>query len=127
MPRTRITTAPWVYIALTFCATLCASGAVVLSNDPGWEFWVLLGMVLMSLIALLEAFFAKVESDGDIVRIVHNFRKLEIQKTSIEKVSWEKGSGSFLKLTDGTFVKLPVTGRNEQGVANSVRSWIGRS
>ena len=87
----------------------------------------MLGMVLMSLIALLEAFFAKVESDGDIVRIVHNFRKLEIQKTSIEKVSWEKGSGSFLKLTDGTFVKLPVTGRNEQGVANSVRSWIGRS
>ena len=105
----------------------CASGVIFLSNDPGWEFWALLGMVLMSLIALLEAFFAKVESDGDIVRIVHNFRKLEIQKTSIEKVSWEKGSGSFLKLTDGTFVKLPVTGRNEQGVANSVRSWIGRS
>ncbi len=112
---------------LTSGAALCATGVVTLSDDTGWELWGLVGMLVMFLVGLLEAVFTRIETDGEIIRIVANFRTTEIQKSTVEKVSWEKGGGSFLKLKDGTFVKLPVTGRNEQGVANSVRSWVGRS
>lgn len=84
-------------------------------------------MLLLFSVALLEAAFRKIENDGEFVKVVANFRQARIPKSAIENVSWEKGVGSFLSLTKGRVVKLPVTGRNEQGVANSVRSWLSKA
>ena len=127
MSRTRITTAPWIYGVLAFGVAICTFGIAILSfGEPGWEIWGLVALLIIFSVALFESGFKKIEVDGEVIRIVENFRKKEIPKSVIEKVSWEKGTGSFVKLTNGTFVKLPITGRNEQGVANSVRSWLNR-
>ena len=123
--RNCITTAYWVYGALTVAVAVFATGVVVLSaEEPYWEFWGVLILLVICMMALMSAFFTKVENNGECITIVNNFRKMEVPKRSIDRVSWEKGGGSYLKLSNGTFVKLPITGRNEQGVANRVRSWL---
>jgi hypothetical protein len=128
MSRNCITTAYWVYAALTIAVALFATGVVLLSADElYWEFWGTLTLLVICIMALMSAFFTKVENTGDCITIVNNFRKVEVPKRSIDRVSWEKGGGSCLKLSNGTFVKLPITGRNEQGVANRVRSWLNQS
>jgi hypothetical protein len=125
MSRKRIRTAPWVYAVLAFFAAFCTLGIAFMSAaERGWEFLGAVVFLVLCLIALLVAVFTKIENNDQFVTIVSNLTKVEIPKTSIEKVTWEKGVGSFLKLVNGAFVKLPATGRNEQGVANSVRSWL---
>ena len=127
MSRTRITTAPWIYAVLAFFVSFCALGiALMIDGEQGWELWGTVMILVLCLFALLVAGFTKIENDGQFVIIVDNLKKTKIPKTSIEKVSWEKGSGSFLKLVNGTFVKLPTTGRGEQGVVNCVRSWLNQ-
>lgn len=127
MTRTRITTAPWIYAALAFSIALCVSGIVMLSiEEADWEFYGLVALLVLFSVALLEAAFKKIENIGETIEIVENFKKEKIPKSAIQKVSWEKGSGSFLKLANGDFVKLPITGRNEQGVVNSIRSWLSQ-
>lgn len=127
MSRARITTSPWVYTVLVLIVAFCALGIASMSaGERGWEFWATVTFLVFCLIALLAAGFTKIENNGEFVIIVANFRKKQIPKANIEKVSWEKGVGSNLDLVNGTFVKLPATGRNEQGVANSVRSWLNQ-
>jgi hypothetical protein len=46
--------------------------------------------------------------------------------TDIESVTWEKGAGVVLKLSDGGWGKLPELGYNAQGLANTVRAWLKR-
>lgn len=127
MPRTRITTAPWVYGILAFCMAFCALGAALMSaGEGGWEFWGTVMLLVLFSLALLAAASTRIENNGEMVTIVDNFKKTEVLKASVKKVSWQKGARAHLKLADGSFVKLPATGRNEQGVANSVRSWLVR-
>jgi hypothetical protein len=125
MSRTRITTAPWVYAVLAFSVLFCMLGIALMSTGEwGWEFWGTVVFLVLCVIALLVAGFTKIENKGEFVIIVDNLRKTQIPKISIVKVSYEKGVGSYLTLVNGVFVKLPVTGRNDQGVVNSVRSWL---
>jgi hypothetical protein len=125
--RSRIKTAPWVYAVLVISAAFCTLGIALLSEgDNGWVFWGTVMLLVLCSIALLVASFTKIENNGEFVTIVDNLKKTQIQKNSIEKVSWEKGIGSSIQLVNGQFVKLPATGRDEQGVVNSVRSWLNR-
>ena len=127
MSRARITTAPWVYGVLAFFVAFCALGVALLSaGERGWEFWGTAILLVFFSLALLAAALTKIENNGEFVTIVENFKKTDVPKTSIEKVSWEKGVGAYLKLGNGKFVHLPATGRSDQGIANSVRSWLVR-
>ncbi|MCB1801541.1 MAG: hypothetical protein KDI82_07640 [Gammaproteobacteria bacterium] len=126
MPRTRIKTAPWVSALLTFFVAFSAFGVALLSEveDRNWVFWGMVLLLVLFVIALLAAALTAIINDGDAIRLVSNFRSTRIPKATIDSVAWQAGTGSFLMLKDGTRVRLPVTGRNEQGVVNSVRSWL---
>ena len=127
MPQTRITTASWVYGVLAFCVAFCALGVALLNaGERSWEFWGTAMLLVLFSLALLAATLQKIENNGEFITIVENFKKIDVLKTSIVNVSWVKGAGAHLKLANGTFVKLPATGRNDQGVVNSVRSWLVR-
>ena len=127
MSRNRITTAYWIYGLLALSVAFLASGIVILSTEElSWEFWGTLIILVLCITALLAAIFTRIENNGEFITIVNNFRKNEVAKMSVKGVSWERGGGAYLKLSNGTFVNLPVTGRNEQGVANRVRSWLNQ-
>ncbi len=127
MSKTRITTAPWVYGVLAFCMAFCTLGVALLNaGERGWEFWGTVMLLVLFSLSLLAAAMTKIENNGEFVMIVENFKRIDILKTLIENVSWEKGAGAHLKLASGKLVKLPATGRNDQGVTNSVRSWLVR-
>jgi hypothetical protein len=127
MTISRIRTAPWVYAVLIIITAFCASGVALMSaGELGWEFWGTVIILVICLIALIDALFTKIENNGEFLVIVYNFKKQQIRKANIKKVLWEKGVSSSMELVNGTFVKLPVTGRSEQGVVNSVRSWLNK-
>jgi hypothetical protein len=127
MAQTKITTAPWVYFILLTCAMLSGSGMFALGYDKlGWEFWGLVILLVLFLISLLSAMLTKIENQTDVIKLVSNFRYKEIQKVNIKRVLWTKGSGSFLILNDRSYLRLPITGRNEQSVTNCVRSWLDK-
>ncbi|MCP5304388.1 MAG: hypothetical protein H6953_02985 [Chromatiaceae bacterium] len=96
------------------------------AGERGWEFWGTVMLLVFLSLALLAAALTKIEDNGEFVTIVENFKKTDVPKSSIENVSWEKGAGAHLQLANGKFVKLPTTGRSDQGIANSVRSWLVR-
>lgn len=126
--RKRLSTAPWIFGLLAFGVACCALGIALLNaNDTSWVTWSLVALLFVFVAALLEAGFKRIEDRGDSILIVENFRQQYIAKKSVRRVSWEKGVGSYLELDDGTVTRLPTTGRNEQGVTNSIRSWLNGS
>lgn len=128
MPQTRVKTAPWIFGLLAFCVAFSAFGVAVLSaGAQDAVFWGLVVLLVLFALALLAAALSRVEDGGDVIRIVSGLRKTTIAKTAIEKAAWEKGSGVFLGLNDGSVVKLPALGRDAQRVVNTLRSWLRRS
>jgi amino acid transporter len=125
MPRTDISTAPWIYATLAISILFTLTGIAVLSKSQAdWVLWGLVILLLLLILAVIDAAYTKIEAKDGIIVIRCHFHKMKISISSVEKVTWERSSGSFLTLTDGCMVKLPTTGRNEQGIVNSVRSWI---
>jgi hypothetical protein len=125
MDGVRIRTAPWIYGMLSASLVLATLGAFALNApETEWLMWSLVAFSALLVAGLLEAVTTRIETRDETIEIVSKFKKIVIPKSSIQQVSWEKGEAPFLKLTNGSFVVLPETGRNSQRVAISVRSWL---
>lgn len=82
---------------------------------------------VIGLLAILEVALVRVALRDDAAELVTLRRSRTIPRETIASVSRAPGSGVYLKLTDGTWVKLPQTGHNILGLANSISAWLRRT
>ena len=74
-------------------------------------------------ISALNQLFTKIKLHHDILEVISIFNKTILEKKSIEKVTWEKGGGVLIKLSNDTWVTIPDLG-NSQSVCNSIKAWL---
>lgn len=125
--RTCIRTAAWVYALLALGLTLSTAGALATGDgESGWLPWGLGVLAVSVLVGILDAATTRIRLHGDAIEWTSGFRKTSVPRDSIQGVSWESGSGATVTLSDGRRFRLPETGHDAQGVANSVRGWLKR-
>ena len=83
-------------------------------------------LAFLMVVGLAEALMTRVElNDEGLIRVA-NFRRRFVPRAQIDNVTWEAGTGVAIRLTDGSWVRLPDVG-NSQARANSIRAWIKRT
>lgn len=121
--------------AKVLCVFVYAVGIVLLSvhlpfNIPEYhKTYIVPCYVVFGLVWLTDVFFTRIELRDDSIKIVSiaPLKAQIIPRPQIDSVTWEKGCGASLKLTNGTWVKLPGVTGNAHGLANTVRAWIKRT
>ena len=74
----------------------------------------------------LKQIFTKIILHPDRLEVMSIFNKISWEKESIQKVTWEKGGGVLIELSNDAWVTIPDLG-NSQSVCNSLRSWLKKS
>ena len=127
-------------------------GTPVIFRSPTWSLWFLgiaclatalgaallyvtsgvsissigLGIVaLLTTVGFADGLMTRVELNDEGLTRVANFQRRFIPRAQIDSVTWEAGTGVAIRLTDGSWVRLPDVG-NSQARANSIRAWIKR-
>ncbi|HUG53464.1 MAG TPA: hypothetical protein VMR21_07680 [Vicinamibacteria bacterium] len=121
-----IRTAPWV-IVLTGVAALASAGAAAVllgrqGTSPGNLVLALLAALLT--VASLDAAVTRLEMEGDALHVVSLFRRRKYVRSGVVKAARACGSGVGLRLSDGSWVRLPELGRSSRGLAHSLRAWL---
>lgn len=121
-------TPAWFRSLLGFLCVGTLLGTVVLYRTQGLSASTvgLAGFALLAVLGLADALVTRVEVDEEGLTRVAGFRRQEIPRTDIDRVTWESGTGVSVHLTNGSWVKLPDVG-NSQARANSLRSWLKRT
>lgn len=118
----------WLSCFLGIGALASGVGAGLLFLNEGVSAYsVGLGLLAVFLVVgLADALVTRVEfNDEGLIRVA-NFRRRFVRRAEIENVTWEGGTGVAIRLTDGSWVRLPDVG-NSQARANSIRAWIKRT
>jgi hypothetical protein len=117
------------------CVLIYLAGITLLSihlpfNIPEYhKAYIVPCYVVAGLLWLADVFFTRIELRPDTIKIVSiaPFTSRVIPRPQIDSVTWEKGCGASLKLTDGKWVKLPDVTGNAQGLTNTIRAWLKRT
>ena len=59
----------------------------------------------------------------DYLEVLNLWSRTRYSRADIARAKFEWGSGVFLQLEKGGWVRLPELGRNAQGVSNTLRAW----
>ena len=121
----RVARALVVLIAL--CVPLFVAGTWFMAGSEGWA-WTTLTMALMTAAAvagLADAVTSRVELRDDRLVVVRNLRRREFARADVQSATWAAGSGASVRLRDGRDVVMPDVGGGAQGLANSLRAWLG--
>jgi len=125
-------------------------GTPVIFRSPAWLLWFLgiaslasgvgggllflnegvsaysIGLAILAVLMVAgftDALMTRVELNPEGLVRVANFRRRFIPRAQIDGVTWEGGTGVSIRLTDGSYVRLPDVG-NSQARANSIRAWV---
>jgi len=95
----------------------------------GWT-WTTAGFIALSLVgcgALVELAWSRIVlSEAELeVRTLWTRRRYAVSQ--VASVTWEAGCGVALKLSNGSWARLPDLGYNSQGLTNTVRAWLKRT
>jgi hypothetical protein len=101
--------------------------AVLEAKGVGWQSVAAGAATLIALLGLAETLTVQVALEADSVFISTGWRRRRIARNLVEGVTWEAGAGVALRMADGTWVNLPSTGHNSQGMTNSIRAWLRRT
>jgi len=78
--------------------------------------------VYLAIIGLNQIFTKIILYDKEL-EVISFFHKISLEKKSIEKVTWEKGGGVLVQLSNDSWVTIPDLG-NSQSVCNSIKAWV---
>jgi len=84
----------------------------------------LCGFVLLSIAALAETLISRIELRADGIMIVSLLARRFIARGDIESATWEKGCGVSLRLTGGTWARLPDLGLDSRDVVKCIHQWL---
>jgi hypothetical protein len=124
--RTLFRVVPWVRNSILVIASGSIVAAAFCYSHEGltWICAFFIGFSVLCVAGVVESFIMYIRLEETRISFRENFRKTEIPKGDIEKVTWEAGCGVSLLLSDGTWAKVPDLGQNSQGLTNSIRSWL---
>ena len=75
---------------------------------------------------VLSQIFTKIIMHPNKLEVNTLFGNRVFLKESMNKVTWEKGGGVSIQLTDSNWINIPDLG-NSQSVCNSIRTWLKSS
>ena len=93
----------------------------------GDEWWLTVFFVCfggLCLAGALESRASYMQLGDDELEFRRNFQRTIIEKSEIERVTWESGCGVSVKLRNGSWVAVPSFAKNSQGITNSIRAWL---
>ncbi len=111
---------------LTVFLLITATGLMVSVYFSSDELWVKAVLTIFSIGSLIGAcinYFQFVKLESGVLIYRENFKKVVIQKSTIEKVSWEKGCGVSI-MVSGQWIDIPNPEVGAQSMTNSIRAWI---
>jgi hypothetical protein len=117
--------APWVIVSTCLAAGLCLTGALTLRPPPApaWLAWTIRALASLALVAVLDAACSRIVLDPEELQIRGLLQRRRFAREEFLRARLDGGS-VFLERRGGGWLKLPDTGRNGQGVFNSVRAWL---
>jgi hypothetical protein len=76
---------------------------------------------------IADVFLTRIVVYDDRIFVWSMFQRRNVLRSQITSVTWEKGAGAYLRLQDGSSVKLPQMGKSYQSQVNSIRAWLKRT
>lgn len=128
-PMRRFRSAPWMRWLAALGPLLAALAAWQIHAAEGWSPLALLAAALAPffLLGFLDALTAKVELHPGHLLVVQHLRKRSFPRHAFRKAGWDKGGPAALQFASGEWLRLPPVGPSNQGLANSLRAWLGRA
>lgn len=130
MPRAEIQTlrpAKTLAVILVVMTPVFFGAAAWMINRSGFN-WVagfFLAFGGLNNVGALQQMTSRVRLLPDRIEFGDLFRTTRLQKSDIESVTWEKGSGVSLRMKNQKWVRVPDVGA-AQSVCNSIRAWLKR-
>jgi hypothetical protein len=120
--------ATWLRVTTIVAAVIPFIGFIELwpSNGLSLGVLILLAIGVFGIIGVADALISRIILGDDSIQIISLFRKRAIPRAEIISVTWQAGYGVIVKLREGGWIKIPNTGHNIQGQANTFRAWLNR-
>jgi len=113
---------------LAVAKMLFVAGFIFMYARSGWTFTTI-GFAVMTLIGALgfvELGTTRVILADDFIDMGPIWKRRQLGRDEIKRVTWAKGAGVALELNSGGWVKVPELGFNSQGLTNTIRAWLKR-
>jgi hypothetical protein len=123
--RTTIRPAVWLYVVIAIGELIATTGAVVIFIQQGLT-WLTIALAATSLffvLGFLDLAVSRIDLTPDALQVTELLGRQSIAKNDITLVKSENGS-VFLQLQNGRWFKLPGTGLDSLGIANTLRAWL---
>jgi len=120
---------PWLVATVVTAAVLSLIGAVFLYRRAGWGF-ASVGLALMSVLgvaAIVELATSRIVLADSSLESGPLWSRRRYAAADVASVTWARGVGVSLKLTNGGWAKLPDMGYDAQGLTNTLRAWLKHS
>ena len=98
-----------------------------LKNPLSWEAFASYFCVAIGIGGLLEIYQTRTTIYQSHIEIIHSFKRSQIMKNEIEKVTWEKCCSASVLLKNGEWISVPAYGITNQGMCNTLRAWLKKS
>ena len=113
---------------LAVAKMLFVAGFIFMYARSGWSFTTI-GFAVMTMIGALgfvELGTTRVILADDFIDMGPIWKRRQLSRDEIKRVTWAKGAGVALELNSGGWVKVPELGFNSQGLTNTIRAWLKR-
>jgi len=123
--KTTFRPAGWLYAILSVGELICLGAAVgaYLSGRAPWEIGVAILFTLFFTAGIIDLAISRIVLEKDAMRITELHRRVTVPKRDIAS-SKVDGGIVVLQMQDGSWFKVPSTGRNTLAMNNSIRAWI---
>ena len=123
--QTTFRSAAWLYPFLAAGELTCLGGAIgaYLSGRPPWQVAVATALSLFFTAAIIDLAISRIVLEKDAMRITELHRRVAVPKRDIVSAKVD-GGVVFLQMQDGSWLKVPSTGRNVLAMCNSIRAWL---
>ena len=123
--QTTFRAAAWLYPILAIGELICLGAAIgaYLSGRAPWEIAVAILLSLFFTAGIIDLAVSRIVLDKDAMRITELLRREAVPKRDIVSAKVDGGL-VVLQMRDGSWFKVPGTGRNVLSMNNSIRAWL---
>ena len=123
--QTTFRAAGWLYVIVAVGELICMGAAIgaYLSGRATWEIGVAVMLTLFFTAGLVDLAISRIVLEKDAMRITQLHRHVAVPKRDIASAKIDGGM-VVLQMQDGSWFKVPGTGRNVLAMNNSIRAWL---
>lgn len=123
--QTTFRPAGWLYAIVAVGEFVCMGAAIgaYLSGRAPWEIGVAILLTLFFTAGLIDLAISRIVLEKDAMRITELHRRVSVPKRDIVSAKVDGGM-VVLQMQDGSWFKVPGTGRNALAMNNSIRAWL---